>query len=83
MASINVRIDENLKKEAESIFEAIGVSTSTAINMFFKQVVRTKKIPFELSSEEIDIPNRTTLRAFKRAEKLEKKAQKDIVQWKN
>ena len=67
MASINVRIDENLKKEAESIFEAIGVSTSTAINMFFKQVVRTKSIPFELVTHE---PNETTIAAIKEGDKL-------------
>ena len=49
---ISVRVQEETKKEAERLFEEIGLSMSTAVNLFLKQVVLTGKIPFELSAEE-------------------------------
>lgn len=51
--NLNVKVDAQLKKDCESIFSAIGVSTSAAITMFFKQCVRHGGIPFELKA---DIP---------------------------
>ena len=70
MATLNVRIDENLKKQAEMVFEEVGLTTSSAINIFFKQVVRTNSIPFELIA---DVPNRTTKKAIKEAEIIAKR----------
>ena len=67
MANINVRIDENNKREAESIFEQLGLNASTAINIFYKQVIRTKSIPFELK---LEVPNETTIAAIEEGEKL-------------
>lgn len=49
---ISVRVQEETKKEAERLFEEMGLSMSTAVNLFLKQVVLTGKIPFELSAEE-------------------------------
>ena len=37
MANINIRIDDSLKKEAETIFANIGLNSTTAINLFFIQ----------------------------------------------
>lgn len=51
--NLNVKVDAGLKKEVENIFSVIGVSTSGAITMFFKQCVRHGGIPFELKA---DIP---------------------------
>ena len=39
--SMNIRVDESTRLEAESIFEQLGLTMSGAINMFLKQVVRT------------------------------------------
>jgi len=47
--SIQVRIDEKLKKRAESIFAAVGLDTPTAIRVFFMRVVADGGIPFMLS----------------------------------
>jgi addiction module RelB/DinJ family antitoxin len=47
-SSVQVRLDEDLKKDAETVFENIGVDTPTAIRMFFKKVVATRSIPFAL-----------------------------------
>jgi DNA-damage-inducible protein J len=48
MANINIRIDDGLKKQAESIFSDLGLSISAATTVFYKQVVRYGGIPFEL-----------------------------------
>lgn len=72
MANINVRIDNETKKQAEEVFTNLGLTASTAINLFYKQVIRTGSIPFELK---IDTPNRKTIRAFKEVEKMEKHPQ--------
>ena len=66
MATLTIRIDENLKNQAETVFKQVGLSTSSAINIFFKQVVRTSSIPFDLIAE---IPNKETLEAFEEGDK--------------
>jgi DNA-damage-inducible protein J len=48
MANINIRVDDGLKKQAESIFSELGLSMSAATTVFYKQVVRYGGIPFEL-----------------------------------
>jgi DNA-damage-inducible protein J len=44
--SVQVRLDEDLKKAAEAVFDNLGVDAPTAIRMFFKKVVATRSIPF-------------------------------------
>lgn len=51
MAQINLRVDDNLKRSAERTLNDIGLSMSTAINIFLKTVVRENRIPFELSAD--------------------------------
>ena len=51
MAQINLRVDDNLKSSAERTLNDIGLSMSTAINIFLKTVVRENRIPFELSAD--------------------------------
>lgn len=46
-ATINTRIDSNLKHQAEAIFSEIGLSTSQAIRLFYKQTVHEKGLPFQ------------------------------------
>ena len=70
MANINVRIDDNIKRKAEDVFENIGLTPSAAINLFYVQVIRTKSIPFELRA---DIPNATTLAAMEEVDQMDKK----------
>ena len=48
MANVNIRVEDTLKREAESIFAALGLSLSTATNVFYRQVVRYGGIPFDL-----------------------------------
>lgn len=46
--SITFRMDEELKKKAETLFDEIGINMTTALNAFVKETVREGKIPFEL-----------------------------------
>jgi len=48
MANINIRIDDDLKKEAESLFNDLGLNMTTAISLFLKQCVLCQGIPFEI-----------------------------------
>jgi DNA-damage-inducible protein J len=58
-AYINARIEPALKARAETIFAALGLSTSDAIAMFFRQVVVRRGLPFDVS-----VPNEDTLAAM-------------------
>ena len=69
MANVNVRIDGTIKSDAEAIFSELGLTPSTAINLFYKQVIRTHSIPFPLKAE---VPNKKTIKALKEAERIEK-----------
>ena len=51
MAQISLRVDDDLKLNAERTLDEIGLSMSSAINIFLKTVVRENKIPFELSAD--------------------------------
>lgn len=64
-ANINVRVDETLKKSAETLFEEIGMNMSTAINIFLKQAVRENGIPFQLK---LETPNIETIKAIEDVE---------------
>ena len=46
--NLTIRIDEDIKREAENLFNKIGMNMSVAINMFFRQALREQAIPFEL-----------------------------------
>ena len=59
-----VRIDTELKTEAETLFSELGMSLSTAVTVFFRQAVRESKIPFEIKW---DRPNRETAEAMRYA----------------
>jgi DNA-damage-inducible protein J len=50
--SVTIRMDENLKKQAEYIFNEMGLNMTTAFTIFAKQVVRQQKIPFEITAED-------------------------------
>ena len=65
MKTVNVtlRIDKELKEQAEELFDDIGLSLNAACRMFLKRAVQEQRIPFELSR-----PDRKTLKAIADAE---------------
>ncbi len=46
--NLNIRIDENLKKQAEVLFSDLGLNMSSAITVFLKSAVDYNGIPFEI-----------------------------------
>ena len=50
MTNITIRIDDDIKKEAEILFEKLGISISGAINIFFRQAIRDQAIPFKIKA---------------------------------
>jgi len=48
LASLNVKIDRSVKKEADSIANAMGMTLSTAINIFVRQMISERAIPFKI-----------------------------------
>ena len=71
--NLNIRIDSNLKKDAEDLFKRLGLNMSSAINVFLTQSVREQAIPFEIRE---DRPNKKLLKALKEAEKIQKHPEK-------
>ena len=71
MATVNIsiKIDEKTKKEAQKLFKDLGLSLSTAINIFLKQAIREKGIPFYINS----LPENSELvQAFEEARQIKK-----------
>ena len=62
-AMINARTERELKKEVEGILQSLGMSTTEAINIFFRQVKLRRGLPFP-----VEIPNDKTMKVFKDSE---------------
>lgn len=48
---IQIRIDAETKKETKKILDNLGIDMSSAIKLFFRQIINAKNIPFELRGE--------------------------------
>lgn len=59
--NVNVKVDEELKKDADKLFPDLGLNMSTAITMFLKSAVNNDGIPFEIKRKE---PNAQTISAI-------------------
>ena len=65
--TINVRVDSKTKKEAQELFEKLGLNISTAINLFLNKAIDEQGIPFEIK---LSKPNKQTIKAFKEVDKM-------------
>lgn len=71
--NINIRMDENLKKQFDSFCSEVGMSMSTAFNIFARTVVRQRKIPFEISTEKDPFYSTENIERLKKSiEQMEK-----------
>ena len=70
MSTVNVtfRVDEDIKKQADALFNELGMSLSTAFNIFLRQSVREQRLPFAVGK---NIPNAVTLAAMEAADRDE------------
>ncbi len=55
--NINIRMDSELKRQFEAFCADMGMSMTTAFNIFAKKTVREYRIPFEIGG---DVPNEET-----------------------
>lgn len=59
---ISARVDSELKRNAEEVFKELGLTTTQAITLFYKQVELERGLPFA-----IRIPNAVTAEALEQA----------------
>lgn len=67
--TISIRMDEQVKKEADQLFNEMGMNITTAFNIFVRQAIRERAIPFAI---QLGQPNRETLAAMLEAERIAK-----------
>lgn len=67
--NISIRMDSDLKAQADELFNALGMNLSTAFNIFVRQSLREGGIPFEIKLEQ---PNKETIAAMLEAERITK-----------
>lgn len=73
--NITIRIDEQLKRQAEELFSDLGFNMTTAFTTFIKQAVREQRIPFEISR---NIPNEETIQATEEVKRFRKDPDKKV-----
>ena len=65
--NMTIRMDAELKAQADALFAELGMNLSTAINIFVRQSLREGGLPFEVKLER---PNRETAAAMLEAERI-------------
>lgn len=66
--NISIRMDSQLKADADALFESLGMNLSTAFNIFVRQCLREERIPFEITAN--CTPNSRTIAAMLEAERI-------------
>ena len=59
--SINIKIEQNLKEQAQQLFASLGMDMTTAVNIFLRQAVREQAIPCRIGEP---VPNQETIEAL-------------------
>lgn len=59
---VSARVDDDVKRDAEQVFDQMGLSTSAAVSIFLNQVVREQGLPFQPHL----VPNEATHEAMQR-----------------
>ena len=69
--SMNIRMDNEVKKQAQELFAQFGLDMTTAVNMFLRQSIRQRGIPFALQLDPFysDINHERQLQAAERMER--------------
>ena len=67
--NVSIRMDSDLKAQADALFSELGMNLTTAFNIFVRQSIREGGIPFEIS---LNQPNRETIAAMLEAERVAK-----------
>ena len=67
--NITIRMDSDLKAQADALFGELGMNLSTAFNIFVRQSIRDGGIPFEIT---LNQPSKDTIAAMLEAERIAK-----------
>ena len=67
--NLNIRTDKVVKEQAEAIFVELGMSMTTAVNLFLRSAIRENGIPFSLK---LDVPNAVTIAAIEEGRRIAK-----------
>lgn len=70
--NLYVRIDPDVKSEAEGILSALGIPASNAINMFYKQIILQRGIPFDVKLPQTRLPDMSKMSVQELDQELEK-----------
>ena len=65
--NLNIRTDRDVKEHADRIFSELGLTMTSAINMFLRTTIRENGIPFPLK---LDTPNQTTAQAIEEGRRI-------------
>lgn len=65
--TFSVRMDSEIKQECEELFGQLGMTLTTAINVFLRQSLHTGGLPFEVKMPR---PNQETIAAMLEAERI-------------
>ena len=71
-ANLYARIEPDVKEQAESILSALGIPASNAINMFYKQIILNRGLPFEVKIPAVKPVNAAELSETELDAELEK-----------
>ncbi|WP_222433425.1 type II toxin-antitoxin system RelB/DinJ family antitoxin [Rummeliibacillus suwonensis] len=71
-ANLYARIEPDVKEQAENILNALGISASNAINMFYKQIILQRGIPFDLKMPALKALDASSLTEEEMNRELEK-----------
>ncbi len=67
--TMTIRMNREVKQEAQEIFAALGVDMTTAINVFLRQSISHRGFPFDVR---LDVPNNETTEALREVERMKK-----------
>lgn len=67
--NISIRMDAELKTQADALFAELGMNISTAFNIFVRQSLREGGLPFDVT---LNQPNKDTIAAMLEAERIAK-----------
>ena len=65
--NVTVRMDPKVKAQADELYASLGMNMSTAVNMFVRQCLRERQLPFQPT---LNVPNQETIRAIEESDEM-------------
>ena len=78
--NVTIRMDKDLKKKTDELLNELGMSFTTAVTVFAKQILREQRIPFEISKQSVASNNEVKKISKKLIEK-NKESYSELAKW--